>query len=48
MLSQCDAGIDRLEARMLAALGPAGTEALREALGTCVRSLAGPGGRPRG
>jgi DNA-binding MarR family transcriptional regulator len=40
VLSQCDVRIDRLEARMLAELAPADVEALRRALGACVRSLA--------
>jgi DNA-binding MarR family transcriptional regulator len=40
VLSQCDVRIDRLEAKMLAALAPADIEALRRALGACVRSLA--------
>lgn len=41
VLSRCEARIDRLEARMLEALAPADIEALRTALGACVRSLAG-------
>lgn len=41
VLSQCDVRIDRLEARMLDTLAPADIETLREALGACVRSLAG-------
>jgi DNA-binding MarR family transcriptional regulator len=46
VLSQCDVRIDRLEARMLDTLGPADIETLREALGACMRSLAGSGSRP--
>ena len=45
VLSQCEARIDRLEARMLDALGPADIAALRAALGACVRSLADSGSR---
>lgn len=41
VLSQCDARIDRLEARMLDPLEPADVEALRKALGACALSLAG-------
>ncbi len=41
VLSRCDGRIDQLEARMLDALAPADVEALRTALGVCVRSLAG-------
>ena len=41
VLSRCEARIDRLEARMLDTLAPADIEALRTALGACVRSLAG-------
>ena len=47
VLSQCDVRIDGLEARMLAALGPADIETLRKALGACVRSLADASGRFR-
>jgi DNA-binding MarR family transcriptional regulator len=47
VLAQCDARIDRLEARMLDPLEPADVERLREALGACALSLAGPGGRLR-
>jgi DNA-binding MarR family transcriptional regulator len=45
VLSQCDARIDRLEARMLDPLEPADVEALRKALDACALSLAGPGSR---
>ncbi|MGH3210940.1 MAG: MarR family winged helix-turn-helix transcriptional regulator [Trebonia sp.] len=45
VLSQCDVRIDRLETRMLEALGPADIETLRRALGACMRSLAGSGSR---
>lgn len=41
VLSQCDASIDRLEAKMLDALAPADIEVLRKALAVCVQSLAG-------
>jgi DNA-binding MarR family transcriptional regulator len=45
VLSHCDVRIDRLEARMLDSLAPADVETLRNALGACMRSLAGSGGR---
>ncbi len=45
VLSECDASIDRLEARMLDPLERADVEALRQALGACALSLAGPGTR---
>jgi DNA-binding MarR family transcriptional regulator len=40
VLSGCDVLIDQLEARMLDPLAPADVEALRKALGACLRSLA--------
>jgi DNA-binding MarR family transcriptional regulator len=45
VLSQCDVRIDRLEAKMLDALGAADIQTLRRALGACMRSLADAGSR---